>query len=157
MWRSWLAHHVRDVGVGRSSRLIPTKGVSRNRRPLFVRYIIAFGKWRSWLARCVRDAEVGCSSHLFPTKGHLRVPFCRGRGDAPLSGPSPRPSPKERALSLRSLPVQGGIFGCPFVVEEVTLRFQDPLPDPLQRKGLCRFAPCRSKVASSGALLSWKR
>ena len=25
MWRSWLAHHVRDVGVGRSSRLIPTK------------------------------------------------------------------------------------------------------------------------------------
>ncbi len=27
MWRSWLAHHVRDVGVGRSSRLIPTKGL----------------------------------------------------------------------------------------------------------------------------------
>ena len=25
MWRSWLAHHVRDVGVGRSSRLIPTR------------------------------------------------------------------------------------------------------------------------------------
>ena len=79
MWRSWLAHHVRDVGVGRSSRLIPTKGVSRNRRPLFVRYIIAFGKWRSWLARCVRDAEVGCSSHLFPTKGYQSVPFCRRR------------------------------------------------------------------------------
>jgi len=24
MWRSWLAHHVRDVGVVRSSRIIPT-------------------------------------------------------------------------------------------------------------------------------------
>ena len=25
MWRSWLAHYVRDVGVVRSSRIIPTK------------------------------------------------------------------------------------------------------------------------------------
>ena len=25
MWRSWLAHHVRDVGVVRSSRIIPTR------------------------------------------------------------------------------------------------------------------------------------
>ena len=25
MWRSWLAHYVRDVGVVRSSRIIPTE------------------------------------------------------------------------------------------------------------------------------------
>ena len=25
MWRSWLAHHVRDVGVVCSSQIIPTK------------------------------------------------------------------------------------------------------------------------------------
>ena len=78
MWRSWLAHHVRDVGVGRSSRLIPTRG-SPKRRTSFCKDIQILGKWRSWLARCVRDAEVGCSSHLFPTKGYQMVPFCRRR------------------------------------------------------------------------------
>ncbi len=77
MWRSWLAHHVRDVGVGRSSRLIPTRG-SPKRRTSFCKDIQILGKWRSWLARCVRDAEVGCSSHLFPTKkAPSRSLFCR--------------------------------------------------------------------------------
>ena len=58
MWRSWLAHHVRDVGVGRSSRLIPTKGVSRNRRPLFVRYIIEFREVAQ-LASALRSGRRG--------------------------------------------------------------------------------------------------
>jgi len=29
MWRSWLAHHVRDVGVVCSSQIIPTKEVRK--------------------------------------------------------------------------------------------------------------------------------
>ena len=37
MWRSWLAHHVRDVGVGCSSHLIPTKG-SLPKRTFFYLY-----------------------------------------------------------------------------------------------------------------------
>ena len=30
MWRSWLAHYVRDVGVVRSSRIIPTEEKQAN-------------------------------------------------------------------------------------------------------------------------------
>ena len=79
MWRSWLAHHVRDVGVGRSSRLIPTKGVSRNRRPLFVRYIIEFREVAQ-LASALRSGRRGrvFESPLPDKKGyHYGALFCR--------------------------------------------------------------------------------
>ena len=96
MWRSWLAHHVRDVGVGRSSRLIPTRG-SPKRRTSFCKDIQILGKWRSWLARCVRDAEVGCSSHLFPTKkAPRRSLFCREEVTLRFVQPPSKPSPRGR-------------------------------------------------------------
>ena len=34
MWRSWLAHHVRDVGVVCSSQIIPTKRKEKKFFPL---------------------------------------------------------------------------------------------------------------------------
>ena len=40
MWRSWLAHHVRDVGVGCSSHLIPTKGSHRKRTFFCLREVL---------------------------------------------------------------------------------------------------------------------
>ena len=115
MWRSWLAHHVRDVGVGRSSRLIPTRG-SPKRGPLFLRHTVV-SREVAQLASALRSGRRGrvFESPLPDKKGyHYGALFCREEVTLHFSYPHPT-LPEGRAKSLRSGFV-AGTFTVPFFV-----------------------------------------